>query len=111
MKCICCGSFLHQNLIQKHVIYRFQSFHDSTLPTLCNLVLQGSRDNMSIVIVAFEGAPKVSDEAKEKEAELDSRLELKVKGDSRRESFCPGPCRAQKIHIKTSPVQSVLLHF
>ena len=41
---------------------------------------QGSRDNMSVVVVAFEGAPKVSDEAKEKEAELDSRLELKVKG-------------------------------
>lgn len=41
---------------------------------------QGSRDNMSVVIVAFEGAPKVSDEAKEKEAELDTRLELKVKG-------------------------------
>ena len=36
---------------------------------------------MSVVIVAFDGAPKVSDEAKEKEAELDSRLELKVKGD------------------------------
>jgi len=35
---------------------------------------------MSVVIVAFEGAPKVSDEAKEKEAELDTRLELKVKG-------------------------------
>ena len=37
---------------------------------------------MSIVIVAFEGAPKVSEEAKEKEAELDSRLEVKVKGAS-----------------------------
>jgi len=36
---------------------------------------------MSVVIVAFDGAPKVSEEAKEKEAELDSRLELKVKGD------------------------------
>jgi len=53
---------------------------------LFDLALQGSRDNMSVVIVAFEGAPEVSDEAKEKESELDSRLELKVKGD-RRESF------------------------
>ena len=35
---------------------------------------------MSIVIVAFEGAPVVSDEAKQKEAELDARLEVKVKG-------------------------------
>jgi len=47
---------------------------------LIDVVQQGSRDNMSVVIVAFEGAPKVSEEAKEKEAELDSRLELKVKG-------------------------------
>ena len=45
------------------------------------VIRQGSRDNMSVVIVAFDGAPKVSEEAKEKEAELDSRLELKVKGD------------------------------
>ena len=41
---------------------------------------QGSRDNMSIVIIAFDQAPKVSEEAKRKEAELDSRLEKKVKG-------------------------------
>ena len=42
--------------------------------------LQGSRDNMSIVIIAFEGAPKVSEAAKKKEAELDKTLETKVKG-------------------------------
>ena len=42
--------------------------------------LQGSRDNMSIVIIAFEGAPKVSEEAKQKEKELDARLEEKIKG-------------------------------
>lgn len=41
---------------------------------------QGSRDNMSIVIVAFDGAPRVSEEAQQKEAELDSRLEAKVRG-------------------------------
>ena len=44
-------------------------------------MLQGSRDNMSIVIIAFEGAPKVSEEAQKKEALLDARLEAKVKGD------------------------------
>ena len=33
---------------------------------------------MSIVIVAFEGAPKVSEDAKKKEAELDATLEAKV---------------------------------
>jgi len=52
------------------------------------MILQGSRDNMSVVIVAFEGAPKVSEEAKEREAELDSRLELKVKGDTKILSLC-----------------------
>lgn len=54
------------------------------LETVCSYVIdtclsKGSRDNMSIVIVAFDGAPKVSDEAKQKEAELDSRLESKVR--------------------------------
>lgn len=40
---------------------------------------KGSRDNMSIIIVAFEGAPSVSEAAKEKEAELNNRIEQKVK--------------------------------
>ena len=35
---------------------------------------------MSIVIVAFEGAPKISEEAIRKEEELDRKLEDKVKG-------------------------------
>lgn len=54
------------------------------LVAICNYVIdtclsKGSRDNMSVVIVAFGGAPKVSEEAKQKEAELDSRLEVKVR--------------------------------
>ena len=35
---------------------------------------------MSIVLVAFEGAPKVSEEAVKKDKELDDRIEAKVKG-------------------------------
>jgi len=35
---------------------------------------------MSIIIVALKGAPKVSESALAKEAELDARLEAKVKG-------------------------------
>lgn len=51
--------------------------------TVCNELLdtclaKGSRDNMSAVLVAFEGAPKVSQEAIEKEAQLDALLEKKV---------------------------------
>ena len=41
---------------------------------------QGSRDNMSIVIIALEGAPKVSEGAQKREADLDARLETKIKG-------------------------------
>lgn len=37
---------------------------------------------MSIVIITFEGAPKVSEEARKKEANLDARLEAKVKGNN-----------------------------
>lgn len=54
------------------------------LQQICNQVVdvclhKGSRDNMSIVIVAFEAAPKVSEEAKQKEQELDALLEEKIK--------------------------------
>lgn len=54
------------------------------LEAICNCVVdtclsKGSRDNMSIVIAAFEAAPTVSDAAKQREAELDARIEAKVK--------------------------------
>lgn len=35
---------------------------------------------MSVIIVAFEAAPKACEQARQKEAELDARLENKVKG-------------------------------
>lgn len=44
--------------------------------------LQGSRDNMSVVLVCFGGAPKVSPEAVKKEAELDKFLEYRVEGEA-----------------------------
>lgn len=46
---------------------------------LCRL-LQGSLDNMSIIIVTFPGAPQVSQEALQKEAKLETILEAKVEG-------------------------------
>lgn len=54
------------------------------LKEVCNSVVdtclyKGSRDNISIEIIAFEGAPKLSEEAIKKEAELDVRLEAKIK--------------------------------
>lgn len=36
---------------------------------------------MSIVLVTFEGAPKVSEDAVKKEKELDEKIELKIKGN------------------------------
>ncbi|MEJ1269407.1 hypothetical protein NN561_000216 [Cricetulus griseus] len=38
----------------------------------------GSRDNMSVILICFPNAPKVSAEAVKKEAELDKYLECRV---------------------------------
>ncbi|KAH9509315.1 Protein phosphatase 1B [Bulinus truncatus] len=56
----------------------------SSLEEVCNQVvdtclIKGSRDNMSIVLIAFEGAPSISEEAVKKDKEIDERIELKVK--------------------------------
>ncbi|XP_043538461.1 protein phosphatase 1B-like [Chiloscyllium plagiosum] len=54
------------------------------LEQICNLVAdtclyKGSRDNISIELVCFENAPRPSEEAKQREAELDRYLEARVK--------------------------------
>ncbi|XP_070590642.1 protein phosphatase 1B isoform X1 [Erythrolamprus reginae] len=53
------------------------------LEKVCNWVVdtclhKGSRDNMSIVLVCFSNAPKVSDEAMKRDADLDKHLETRV---------------------------------
>ncbi|XP_023668685.1 protein phosphatase 1A isoform X1 [Paramormyrops kingsleyae] len=53
------------------------------LERVCNEIVdtclyKGSRDNMSVVLICFPGAPKISPEAVRKEAELDKYLESKV---------------------------------
>ena len=53
------------------------------LEKICNLVLdtclhKGSRDNMSMILIAFPAAPKVDKLAKQKDEKLDSLLEQKV---------------------------------
>ncbi|XP_068161529.1 protein phosphatase 1bb isoform X1 [Antennarius striatus] len=53
------------------------------LEKVCNSVVdtclhKGSRDNMSVVMVCFPGAPKISEEAVKKEEELDKYLETRV---------------------------------
>jgi len=57
---------------------------NSSMEAVCNQVIdtclyKGSRDNMSIVIVTFKGCPQVSQEAIRREAELDERIETKIK--------------------------------
>ncbi|XP_060562899.1 protein phosphatase 1B-like isoform X1 [Ruditapes philippinarum] len=56
----------------------------NSMENICNQVIdtclyKGSRDNMSIVVVTFQGAPKVSEEAIKKEEELDAKIEAKIK--------------------------------
>ncbi|XP_006083466.1 protein phosphatase 1B isoform X3 [Myotis lucifugus] len=53
------------------------------LENVCNWVVdtclhKGSRDNMSIVLVCFPNAPKVSDNAVRKDSELDKYLESRI---------------------------------
>nr|BAB63127.1 hypothetical protein [Macaca fascicularis] len=53
------------------------------LEKVCNEVVdtclyKGSRDNMSVILICFPNAPKVSPEAVKKEAELDKYLECRV---------------------------------
>lgn len=38
-------------------------------------------DNMSVIIICFPGAPELSQEALQEEAELEQRLDMKVEGD------------------------------
>lgn len=48
-----------------------------------NITLQNGDDNMTIIIVAFPGAPAISQEAIQAEQDLDANLERLLKG-----SFC-----------------------
>lgn len=49
-------------------------------PVLC-LPPQGSLDNISIILVCFPGAPKVSQEALKQEAALEQHIDMKVEGE------------------------------
>uniref|UniRef100_A0AAY4AY99 protein-serine/threonine phosphatase n=1 Tax=Denticeps clupeoides TaxID=299321 RepID=A0AAY4AY99_9TELE len=53
------------------------------LESVCNEIVdtclyKGSRDNMSVVLVCFPGAPKISPEAVKREQELDKYLQTRV---------------------------------
>lgn len=55
----------------------------SNLETVCSSIIdtclhKGSTDNMSVVLVTFNGAPKVSEEAQQKDAELNANIEKEV---------------------------------
>lgn len=62
----------------------FHLQHLCTLKTFQNenfsFFLKGSRDNMSIIIVSFPGAPKVVEEEVEKDKTCNEKIENRVKG-------------------------------
>lgn len=68
--------FFAQNLLskQKTILYQTISF-------------QGSRDNMSIIIIAFPAAPKATSEAIKAENELNDLLKQKVTGNGKRDNL------------------------
>lgn len=51
---------------------------------------QGSRDNLSFVLVTFPGVPQPSSEAIQQEAELEASLERRITGKSY--SICVSHC-------------------
>ncbi len=58
----------------------------SDLESIANEVIdtclhKGSRDNMSIIIIAFPGAPRVCNDAVRKENELNEEIKQKVTGE------------------------------
>ncbi|XP_051900048.1 protein phosphatase 1A-like [Pristis pectinata] len=60
------------------------------LEAVCSQVInvclhKGSRDNMSIILVCFPGAPCVSEEALQREAQLDAIIEEKVQENFKRQ--------------------------
>lgn len=61
-----------------HKVCLLMSISVSSWITYCDS--QGSKDNMSVVLVVFPGAPKVSPEAQKKDAELDQLIEAKITG-------------------------------
>jgi len=67
--------------LAEFILSRMKLTNDLT--DICNQVVdtclyKGSRDNMSIIIMALTAAPVVSQEAIDKEKELDTRLEAKI---------------------------------
>lgn len=73
----------HNLCLGNHFCYFFQ-YYTITLffALLSSRPSQGSRDNMSIVLVCFPNAPKVSEEAVRKDAELNKYLESRVEGEN-----------------------------
>lgn len=62
------------------------------LESICNEIVdtclyKGSRDNMSVILVCFPGAPKISPEAAQREADPDKTLPTKGEGGASKKAF------------------------
>lgn len=62
-----------------YLLLRSVSFQLDFLIALSSL--QGSLDNISIIIICFPSAPQVSQEALQQETELEQHIDMKVEGD------------------------------
>lgn len=58
--------------------------YSNVLQKFLFIYFQGSRDNMSIIIIAFPAAPKIDPEAQRKDEELNKVLQQKVAGNHNR---------------------------
>ncbi|KAK1795944.1 hypothetical protein P4O66_009048 [Electrophorus voltai] len=75
------------------------------LERVCNDIVdtclyKGSRDNMSVILVCFPGAPKINPEAVKREAELDKYLQNRV------EVLPKSPCDSSEL-IQKQGVESI----
>ena len=46
----------------------------NTYITVCKMIFQGSRDNMSIILLVFPAAPKLDEESKKNDEKLNDLL-------------------------------------
>lgn len=71
----------YTNTTELQIKMHFISFDTEISVLLLFLSPQGSLDNISIIIVCFPGAPELSQEALQREAELEQLIDMKVEGD------------------------------
>ena len=75
--------FNHYKIYLIMICHQISSFVFISFSFSCEIYspFQGSKDNMSVVLVVFPGAPKLSPEAQQKDTELNQAIERKINGE------------------------------